>query len=242
MRVALVTGGGGGIGGAICHALAARGAQVAVADLVADAAEGVAAEIGGLGVELDVTDPDSVAVAVAATERDLGPVDICVNCAGWERATPFLDTDEAFTAKVLEINLAGPIRVTRAVLGGMVEREWGRIINVASDAGLVGSPLSVIYSSAKGGLVTFTKSIARDVGRRGVTANVVSPGAIETPMLSSSMGTNLERVLRAVERTVPAGRVGQPEEVAAVAAFFASEDAAYLTGQTVSASGGQVMP
>lgn len=113
---------------------------------------------------------------------------------------------------------------------------------MSSDAGLVGSSLSVIYSAAKGGLVTFTKAVARDVGRHGVTANVVSPGGIDTPLLASSMGENLQQVLRATERMSPAGRIGQPEEVAAVAAFFASESASYVTGQTVSVSGGQTMP
>lgn len=241
-RVAFVTGGAGGIGSAICRALAESGARVAVADLAFDPAAAVAREIGGAPISIDVTDASSVTAAVADAEETLGQIEICVNCAGWERATPFLETDEAFTAQVLDINLVGPIRVTRAVLGGMVERRWGRLINVSSDAGLVGSPLSVIYSAAKGGLITFTKSIARDVGRSGVTANVISPGAIDTPLLAASMGEHFERVLSAVERTVPLGRVGQPEEVAAVAAFFVSEDAGYITGQTVSAGGGQAMP
>jgi 2-hydroxycyclohexanecarboxyl-CoA dehydrogenase len=237
-RVALVTGGGGGIGSAICHALAAAGHEVVVGDLRREDAERVAREVDGRAAAIDVTDPASVTRSI----DDAGRVDICVNCAGWERATPFLECDEAFMERVVAINLMGTIRVTQAVLGGMVARGWGRIVNVSSDAGLVGSPLSVVYSAAKGGVISFTKAIAKDVGRRGVTANVVSPGAIDTPLLRASMGANLDRVLRAVERTVPVGRVGTPEEVAVVAAFLASPEASYVTGQTVSAGGGQAMP
>ncbi len=138
-RVALVTGGAGGIGSAICRALAEAGHRVAVADLSTTAAEGVAKELGGVGVELDVTRPESIQSAVAMIGDSIGPVDVCVNCAGWDELHPFLKTDDAFSQKVLDINLSGAIRVTRAVLGGMVERRWGRLVNVASDAGRVGS-------------------------------------------------------------------------------------------------------
>ena len=162
-RVAFVTGGAGGIGAAICRSLADAGHRVIVADLLEERASEVAAEIDGLGVALDVTSPESVTAAFARA----GAVDICVNCAGWEQATPFLETDEAFTAKILEINLHGPIRVTRAAVGGMIDRGWGRVINVSSDAALLGSSLSPIYAAAKGGLISFTKSIARDAGRSG---------------------------------------------------------------------------
>ena len=175
-RIAFVTGGGGGIGGAICRSLADAGRRVAVADLSLADAQRVADEIQGLAVEIDVTKPDSVAAAVAQTEQDLGPIDIVVNCAGWDEFKPFTSTDEAFTSKVLEINLAGPMRVTRTVLPGMVERGWGRIINIASDAGRVGSSLEAVYSGAKGGLIAFTKTVAREVARHGVTANSVCPG------------------------------------------------------------------
>jgi 2-hydroxycyclohexanecarboxyl-CoA dehydrogenase len=238
-----VTGGGGGIGGAICRALASLDRRVAVADLSLADAQRVAEEIKGLAVELDVAKPDSVAAAVAQTERDLGPIDIVVNCAGWDEFKPFTETDEAFTSKVLEINLAGPMRVTRAVLPGMIERGWGRIINIASDAGRVGSSLEAVYSGAKGGLIAFTKTVAREVARHGVTANSVCPGPTDTPFLSrvASDAPDAEKVLAAMTRAVPMRRLGRPEDIAPAVAFLASEEAGFITGQTLSVSGGLTM-
>ena len=242
-RIAFVTGGGGGIGGAICRSLADAGRRVAVADLSLADAQRVADEIQGLAVEIDVTKPDSVAAAVAQTEQDLGPIDIVVNCAGWDEFKPFTSTDEAFTSKVLEINLAGPMRVTRTVLPGMVERGWGRIINIASDAGRVGSSLEAVYSGAKGGLIAFTKTVAREVARHGVTANSVCPGPTDTPFLSrvASEAPDAEKVLAAMTRAVPMRRLGRPEDIAPAVAFLASEEAGFITGQTLSVSGGLTM-
>jgi 2-hydroxycyclohexanecarboxyl-CoA dehydrogenase len=242
-RVAFVTGGGGGIGGAICRSLAADGHRVAVADLVVANARQVAAEIGGLAVELDVTDPASVAAAVAEAEEGLGPVDVCVNCAGWDELKPFLEVDEAFIHKVLEINLVGPMRVTKAVLGGMVERRWGRLVNIASDAGRVGSSFEAVYSGAKGGLIAFTKTIAREVARHGVTANSVCPGPTDTPLLGSivAAGSEGERVIQSMTKAVPMRRLGRPEDLGPAVAFLASEGAGFVTGQTLSVSGGLTM-
>jgi 2-hydroxycyclohexanecarboxyl-CoA dehydrogenase len=242
-RVALVTGGAGGIGAAICRALGKSGLRVAVADLERGAADSIAAEVDGLGVALDVTDPASVAAAVEAIEGDLGSVDVCVNCAGWDEFRPFLETDESFAAKVLEINLAGHIRVTRAVLGGMVERKWGRIVNISSDAGRVGSSLQSIYSAAKGGIIAFTKTIAREVARYGITANAVCPGPTDTPLLAriTGGGADAERVIAAMTRAVPMRRLGKPDDVAPAVAFLASEEAGFITGQTLSVSGGLTM-
>ena len=242
-RVALVTGGGGGIGGAICRALAEHGCRVAVADAALDNAEKVAAALDGTAVLLDVRDPASIEAAVATVSDRLGPVDILVNCAGWDELRPFLTTDEAFLAKVLDINLAGPIRVTRAVLGGMVDRQWGRVVNIASDAGRVGSSLESVYSGAKGGLIAFTKTIAREVARHGVTANSVCPGPTDTPMLAGIVeaGGGGERVIAAMTKAVPMRRLGAPEDVAPAVAFLASEAAGYITGQTLSVSGGLTM-
>jgi len=242
-RVAFVTGGGGGIGGGICRSLAADGRRVAVADLAMDSAEKVAGEIDGLAVQLDVTKPDSVAAAIQRTEEELGPIEVLINCAGWDVMMSFVDTDEAFSAKVLEINLAGPIRVTRAVLPGMIELRWGRIVNIASDAGRVGSSLEAIYSGAKGGLIAFGKTIAREMARHEITINSVCPGPFDTPLLAqiTSGRPDADRVIGAMTKAVPMRRLGQPEDIGPAVAFLASEQAGYITGQTLSVSGGLTM-
>ncbi len=242
-RVAFVTGGGGGIGSAIARALAAAGQRVAVADLSLASAERVAKEVGGLAVPLDVCDPVSVTAALARTREALGPIEICVNCAGWDELRPFLETDEPFTARVLEINLGGPIRVTRGVLPGMIERRFGRLVSIASDAGRVGSSLEAVYSAAKGGLIAFTKTIAREVARHGISANSVCPGPTETPLLMgvAGAGPEAQRVIESMARGVPMRRIGQPDDVAPAVAFLASDAAGYITGQTLSVSGGLTM-
>jgi 2-hydroxycyclohexanecarboxyl-CoA dehydrogenase len=242
-RVALVTGGGGGIGAAICRELAHAGHQVAAADLNLAAAKRVADTTGGIGVEIDVTNVDSVGEAVRAVDGTLGPIDILVNCAGWDEFKPFVETDEAFQARVLEINLAGPMRLTRKVLPGMIERRWGRLINIASDAGRVGSSLESIYSGAKGGLIAFTKTIARETARNGITANCVCPGPTDTPLLHrlEDSGERGKKIYDALARAVPMGRIGTPEDVAPAVAFLASDGAAFITGQTLSVSGGLTM-
>lgn len=248
-RVAFVTGGGGGIGGEAARRLAADGRAVAVADLDVDAARTVSDQItaaGGeaLAVHLDVTDAASVESAVATAVGGLGPVEICVNVAGWDRLIPFLETDEEFWQRVIDINYTGVLRVTRAVLPSMVDRGWGRIVNTASDAGRVGSSLESVYSGAKGGVIAFTKTIAREVAKRGITANTVCPGPTDTPLLSA-VGETLPdggaKLVGALGRAVPMGRVATPADVAPAIVFFASEDAGFITGQTLSASGGLTM-
>jgi 2-hydroxycyclohexanecarboxyl-CoA dehydrogenase len=242
-RVALVTGGAGAIGAAICRELSRTGCLVAAADVNHAAANRVANEIGGIGIELDVTNPDSVAETMRAVDGTLGPIHILVNCAGWDEFKPFVETDEAFQVKVLDINLAGPMRLTRAVLPGMIERRWGRLINIASDAGRVGSSLESIYSGAKGGLIAFTKTIARETARNGVTANSVCPGPTDTPLLHrlEESGERGKKIYDALSRAVPIGRIGTPEDVAPAVAFLASDAAAFITGQTLSVSGGLTM-
>ncbi len=242
-RVALVTGGGGGIGGAISRALAEGGQRVAVADLSGENAKRVADAIGGLAVELDVTDPDSVLAAVTQVRETLGPVAVCVNCAGWDEFRPFVEIDEPFLQKVLEINLTGAIRVTRAVLPEMLEHRYGRLVNIASDAGRVGSSLESVYSAAKGGLIAFTKTIAREAARYGVTANAVCPGPTDTPLLAgiTEASEDADRVIQAMTRAVPMRRLGTPADIAPAVAFLASEAAGYITGQTLSVSGGLTM-
>jgi 2-hydroxycyclohexanecarboxyl-CoA dehydrogenase len=242
-RVALVTGGARGIGRAIALALAGDGRAVAVADVLEAEAAETAREIGdgAIAVRLDVTDAASAAAAVESVGSSLGPIEVLVNNAGWDEARPFLETDEPFWDRVIEINFKGGLRVTRAVLPGMVERGWGRLVNIGSDAGRVGSSLESVYSGAKGGVIAFTKTIAREVARSGVTANVVCPGPTKTAFLDRIAAAGGERLVDSLTRAVPMRRLGEPEDVAAAVAFLASEDAAYITGQTLSVSGGLTM-
>jgi 2-hydroxycyclohexanecarboxyl-CoA dehydrogenase len=242
-RVALVTGGARGIGRAIALELAAAGCAVAVGDLLADEAEAVAAEIGpnAIAVPLDITDGAAVAAAVASVGERLGPVDIAVNNAGWDELRPFLETDEPFWDRVIDINYKGCLRVTKAVLPGMTERGWGRLVNIASDAGRVGSSLESVYAGAKGGVIAFTKTVAREVARSGVTANCVCPGPTRTPLLEGMAGEGGDRFVDALTRAVPMRRLGEPEDIAAAVAFLTSERAGYVTGQTLSVSGGLTM-
>lgn len=241
-RVAFVTGGAGGIGIAICRQLAAAGRAVAVADLSREAAEKVAADIDGIGVPLDVTDPDSVAAAVAETTERLGAPTIVINVAGWDELKPFLETDEDFTHKVLEINLNGPIRVLRATLPAMVEARYGRVVNIASDAGRVGSSMESVYSGAKSGVIGFTKTIAREFAKYGISANTVCPGPTDTPLLRQiTAGERSGNLIAAMTKAVPMRRMGTPDDVAPAVVFLASDAAGYITGQTLSASGGLTM-
>lgn len=246
-RAALVTGGARGIGRAIALALAADGRSVAVADLLADEAQRTAAEVEAAGgqavaVELDVTDGDSVASGVERAAEALGPIEVAVNCAGWDELRAFLDTDEEFWDRVIEVNYKGCLRVTRAVLPGMVERGWGRLVNIGSDAGRVGSSLESVYAGAKGGVIAFTKTVAREAARSGVTANTVCPGPTRTALLEGmASGEGGEKLVASLERAVPMRRLGEPEDVAAAVAFLASERAGYITGQTLSVSGGLTM-
>ena len=240
---AFVTGGAGGIGAAVCRALARDGHKVVVGDLSLVDSQKVAAEFGGFGVELDVCDPDSVASAVTAATEAFGAPTVVVNVAGWDRSMPFLETTEEFSAKVIEINYGGPVRVLRATLPYMVENQGGRIVNVASDAGRVGSSQEAVYSGAKGGLIAFTKTIAREFARYNITANNVCPGPTDTPLLRSETEKSERgaKLVKALERAIPLGRLAQPDDVAPAVAFLCSEPARFITGQTLSASGGLTM-
>jgi 2-hydroxycyclohexanecarboxyl-CoA dehydrogenase len=243
-RIALVTGGASGIGAATARRLAAEGARVAIADIDLDAARAVAGEIDGAAVAMDVADVASVRAGVAAAEADLGPVDVLVNNAGTDRFAFFVNTDEALWDFVLGVNLRGTIAVTHAVLPGMQQRRRGAIVSVASEAGRIGSQGSAIYSAAKGGVISFTRAIARESARYGVRVNAVAPGPIDTPLLEAAeeiygeIGTRLKQGM--IAATVMQ-RIGRPEEVAATIAFLASDDASYLTGQTLNVSGGLSM-
>ncbi|MCW2867861.1 MAG: oxidoreductase [Marmoricola sp.] len=248
-RVAFVTGGAQGIGRGIAASLAEAGFRVAIADLKLEVATQTAQDLSVEGaevvaVEVDVTSMDSVKAAVAATEARLGPIEVVVNNAGWDDFMPFVKTDEAFWDRVLDINFKGQLRVVHAVVPGMVERGFGRIINIGSDAGRVGSSLEAVYSGAKGGVIAFTKTLAREVATKGVTANTVCPGPTDTPALrtfTASSGDDAEKVLAGMTRAVPMKRLGTPEDIGPAVAFLASDSAGFVTGQTLSVSGGLTM-
>jgi 2-hydroxycyclohexanecarboxyl-CoA dehydrogenase len=245
-RTALVTGGGRGIGRAIVGALAADGFAIVVLDRLGDLAEEAAATVeatGGqsLAIKADVADGASVRAAADAAEARFGHVDVLVNNADWDDMMPFLDTDEAFWARVIEINFKGPLRTTHRLLPGMLERRWGRIVNIASDAGRVGSSGEAVYSGAKGGLIAFTKTIARESARAGVTANCICPGPVATPLLEQMVAERGDGIVSAMVRAVPMRRLGQPRDVAEAVCLFSGEGAGYITGQTLSVSGGLTM-
>ena len=236
-----MTGGASGIGAATCRRLAADGARVAVTDVNLDGAREVADEIDGAAFELDVRSPDSVREAVGTAEAELGPVDVLVNNAGYDEWGWFTDTDPEHWARILGVNLVGVIACTHAVLAGMQERRRGRIVNVSSEAGRVGSSGSAVYSAAKGGVLGFTKAIAIENGRYGITCNAVAPGPIETPLLMAApeqLGEVGRKIVDTMIGSTNLRRLGQPDEVAAAIAFLASDDASYVTGQSLGVSGG----
>jgi 2-hydroxycyclohexanecarboxyl-CoA dehydrogenase len=241
-RVALVTGGARGIGAAIAHRLAAGGATVVVADLDGDAASATAATLDGkaLGVEMDVASSASVRAAVDQVGAETGSPDILVNNAGIDVIKPFVDSTEAEWDRIIAVNLKGPINCTRAVLDTMIERRYGRIVNIASDAGRVGSSGEAVYSATKGGVIAFTKTLARELARHGITVNCVCPGPTETALLAQ-VAEYSPKLYESLGRAIPLGRTGQPDDIAPAVAFLASDDASYITGQTLSVSGGLTM-
>lgn len=247
-RPVIVTGAGSGIGKALARRLGAEGMVVGVFDVNGAAAEATAMEIieaGGKATThvVDITDYDAVAAAVAAFEKANGPVAVLVNNAGWDRPTSFVTTTPDFWKKVIDINFYGPIHVTHAVAGGMAERGFGRIIFIASDAGRVGSTGEVVYSGCKGGTIAFGKALARELARSKVTVNTVCPGPTNTPAMDLFVGAGEQgkKIRDAMVRGVPLGRIGEPEDYAGIVAFLASDDAEFMTGQTVSVSGGLTM-
>jgi 2-hydroxycyclohexanecarboxyl-CoA dehydrogenase len=243
-KIALVTGGASGIGAATARRLSAEGARVAIGDLNEEGARELAGELDGLGCALDVTDTASVRAAVAAIEEQLGPVDVLVNNAGTDLFSYFVNSDEGLWDFVLAVNLRGVLAVTHAILPSMQERRAGAIVNVASEAGRVGSQGSAVYSAAKAGVIGFTKAIARESARYRVRCNAVAPGPIETPLLNAApklLGELGERLKQGMVNQTVLRRSGEPEEVAAAIAFLASEDASYVTGQTLNVSGGLSM-
>jgi 2-hydroxycyclohexanecarboxyl-CoA dehydrogenase len=244
--VAVVTGGAGAIGAAVCRRLAAAGRCVVVVDLASTAAEAMAAELPGdghRGIAVDVADTDAVRDAVSAVEADVGPIGTLINVAGWDRFVPFVDTTPEFWERVIAINFRGTLNTVHAVLPHMIERRRGRIVSVASDAARVGSSLEATYAGAKGAVISFSKSVAREVARHGITVNVVCPGPTDTPLIrgmADELGSG-ERFVDSLTRAIPLRRLATPDDVAPAIVFLASDDAGFITGQTLSVSGGLTM-
>lgn len=247
-KTVIVTGGGGGIGGATCRRFGEAGSRVAVFDINMESAEQTAADItqaGGVAqaFRCDITDHEGVKTAVAAAEAALGPISILVNNAGWDIFRLFKDTTPADWQKLIAINLTGALNMHHAVLPGMLERRHGRIVNIASDAARVGSSGEAVYAACKAGLVGFSKTIAREHARHGISVNVVCPGATNTALFDDYKkgAGNPEKLEEAFRRATPMGRIGEPEDLPGAILFFASDDAAYVTGQVLSVSGGLTM-
>ena len=245
-KVAVVTGGGQGIGRALTLRLAEEGCKVAIFDLKLEVAKETEKLAGGAIVrsyELDVGDYASVSAAVAKVESELGPIWALVNNAGWDRPAPFLSTDQALWDRIIRINLYGPLNTHHVVAPLMAARKGGRIINIASDAARVGTSNEAVYSACKGGLISFTKSVARELATKGVLLNAVCPGPTNTPMMATVLGEGEQAVKwkDTMVRGIPLKRMGEPEDYAGIVAFLASEDASFITGQTISVAGGMNM-
>ncbi len=242
----IVTGGASGIGKAIATRLAEEGARVAIFDLNETGAEAVAADIRQAGgaawaYRVDITDYARVAEAVDAFESAAGPVFGLVNNAGWDEAKPFIQTEPDFWRKVVDINLYGPLNLTHVVVRRLAERGVGRVVSISSDAGRVGSSGEAVYSAAKGGVIAFMKTMAREFAKKGITFNTICPGPTDTPLLASVDAAGGGRLTEALIKAIPMRRLAQPGDYPGMVAFFLSDDAAFITGQTISVSGGLSM-
>lgn len=247
-KVVIVTGAASGIGRAISLRFGAEGAFVALFDIneagAADTATTIAAAGGtALATHVDITDRASVEAGVEALEKAAGRIDVLVNNAGWDIPLAFVETDRPFWDKVIAINLYGPLNMHHVVLPRMVARKAGRIVNIASDAGRVGSSGEAVYSACKGGIIAFTKTIAREAARAGINVNCVCPGPTDTPLFDAFKAQSADgaKIAEGLARAIPFRRLGQPEDYPGIVAFLASDDAAYITGQVISVSGGLTM-
>lgn len=247
-KTVIVTGGGGGIGGAACRRFALEGGKLAVFDMNIEAAQRVASDIvaaGGLAAAFrcDITDRAEVDAALAGAEEQLGPVDVLINNAGWDVFKPFTKTVPAEWERLISVNLIGALHMHHAILPGMAARKRGRIVNIASDAARNGSSGEAVYAACKGGLVAFSKTIAREHARHGITVNVVCPGPTDTALFAEYKqgASNPEKLIEAFTRAIPLGRIGHPEDLPGAILFLASDDASFITGQVLSVSGGLTM-
>ena len=245
-RVAIVTGGASGIGRAIAQALGAEGARVAILDLNEAGARETAEALRAAGGEAsairsDVTAGREVEAAVATVVSRYGAIHILVNNAGWDRPIPFLETDEAFWDKILALNLKAYFHMARVVLPHMIRQGGGKVVAIASDAGRVGSTGEAVYSAAKGGVIAFTKTLAREMSRHRINVNCVCPGPSDTPLFQTEFAAGKPGLGDALRKAIPWGRLGTPEDVAGAVVFLASDEAGFITGQTLSVSGGLTM-
>lgn len=242
----ILTGGGSGIGRSIALRFAEEGADVAIFDMDLDGGKETVRMIKeangkATAYHVDITDRAQIDDAVAAVQKE-GPVDVLVNNAGWDRMVSFLETDADFWKKVIDINLYGPLHMHHAVLPGMVENGGGRIINISSDAGRVGSSGEAVYSACKGGIISFSKTVARELARAGVQVNVVCPGPTDTPLFAAvAVGDTGTKIAEGLKRAIPMRRLADPSDFPGIVCFLASDDAGFITGQTISVSGGLTM-
>jgi 2-hydroxycyclohexanecarboxyl-CoA dehydrogenase len=244
-KVAIVTGAGQGLGRGIALALAEQGAHLVVADLNEVTANQVKTEIEQMGrkamaLKVDITQYSQVKAAVARVLQDLGKIDILVNNAGWDKVEPFISNTEETWDRVIAINLRGTINCCRAVLDHMLDRSYGKIINIASDAGRVGSTGEAVYSATKGGIIAFTKTLARETAKKKINVNCICPGPSDTPLFAT-IAEGAPKLAASLTRVIPLGRLGKPEDIGPAVAFFASDEASFITGQTLSVSGGLTM-
>lgn len=239
-KVVFITGAAAGIGRATVASMLADNAHVAAADIDGEAVQALAAELGEnrvLPLRMDVTDTAQVRGAIGEAMRHYGHIDVLVNNAGWGYSQSFIDNDEEFWDRLIAINLKGPIACAHSVLAHMLERGSGTIINVSSDAGRVGSSGETVYAACKAGTIAFTKSLAREVARKGILVNCVAPGPTNTAFLNKQP----EKYIEALTRAIPMRRVAEPAEIAEVIKFFAGPGAGFVTGQVLSVSGGLTM-
>jgi 2-hydroxycyclohexanecarboxyl-CoA dehydrogenase len=241
-KAVIVTGAGRGIGCGIVEKLAAEGARVVVSDVDEESARETAESVGGgaVGLWADVTSKEAVEAMVREVVDRFGRIDALVNNAGWDKVGPFLESEESDWERVIAINLYGTLHCCKAVLPVMVEQEYGKVVNIGSDAGRVGSSGEAVYSAAKGGIIAFTKTLAREMARYKINVNCICPGPADTPLFAA-IGEDNPKLKEALQKAIPFRRLAQPQDLANAVAFLASDEAEYITGQTLSVSGGLTM-